>query len=206
MKIKSILEAAITLPKTQEQILDAAVDCVRRWGLDRVSLNDIANEARVARSTIYKYYKNCDEVIQSSLLRSAYNFSEKLFAHVDTFKTPEERTIEGIIFSLKTLPDEPSFKLLSSSTLTHMVHDIALKTHDGEDLGITLFKTIILAEDGQYSDDQLQELSEFTIRFMLSLLTMESPKERTEDEMRGFIARSIFPVIGFTVPAEYQIY
>lgn len=205
MKIKSILEAAITLPKTQEQILDAAVDCVKRWGLDRVSLNDIANEARVARSTIYKYYKNCDEVIQSSLLRSAYSFSEKLFEHTDKFETSEERTVEAILFSLKTLPDEPSFKLLSSTTLAHMMHDIAFKTHEGQDLGTTLFKTIIQVDDNKYSDEEIQELAEFTIRFMFSLLTMESPKERTDDEMRGFIARCIFPVIGLPIAPEYQL-
>ena len=109
------------------------------------------------------------------------------------------------MFSLKTLPGEPSFKLLSSTTLAHMMHDIAFKTHDGQDLGTTLFKTIIQVEDGTYSEEEIQELSEFTIRFMFSMLTMESPKERTDDELRGFIARCIFPVIGFSISPEYQL-
>ena len=34
------------LNNTQKKIIDAAIHCVKRWGVEKVNLNDIAKEAR----------------------------------------------------------------------------------------------------------------------------------------------------------------
>ena len=67
------------IPAIQQQIVDAAIRCITRWGIERITMNDIAYEARLARSTVYSYYKSRDEVIKSALILSAYSFGEKLF-------------------------------------------------------------------------------------------------------------------------------
>jgi len=204
VKISTLIEATVKLPKTQEQILDAAIYCVKQWGMEKVSLNDIAVQARVARSTVYKYYKNCDEVVRSSLLRSAFVFGEKLHKHFDQFETPEERLIEAIMFSLQSLPEEPSFNLLSPSALNQLTTEHTLTTPEGLDMGTALFALIM--NDRQFSDEELAEVSEFSIRFLLSLLTMEMQVKRDEEQLRGFIARRLLPSIGLSVPEQYRIF
>ena len=52
-------------PDTQARILDAAIACVKRWGVDKVTLNDIAQEAGLTRPTVYSYYPGRDEVIKA---------------------------------------------------------------------------------------------------------------------------------------------
>jgi AcrR family transcriptional regulator len=37
-------------------ILDAAKSCCERWGLAKVTIEDIANEAGVSRATLYPYF------------------------------------------------------------------------------------------------------------------------------------------------------
>ena len=198
------LEGEADIPATQQLILDAAINCVRRWGIERVTLNDIAYEARVARSTVYSYYSNRDEVIRSALLRSAYGFGEKLFVHISQFPSAEERLLEAIIYSLRTLPDEPSLALISDTALSQMVREHSLTTPEGVDIGTVLFKSIL--QDDRYSQQELEELSEFSIRFMLSLLTMESPRQRSDEELRGFIARRLLPSVGLSVPSQYDCF
>lgn len=193
-----------SITATQQQILDAAVSCVQRWGMERVTLNDIAYEARVARSTVYSYYSNRDEVIRAALLMSAYGFGEKLAAHIAGFDTPAERILEAIIYSLKTLPDEPSLALISDSALSQMVREHTLTTPAGMDIGTALFQLIL--QDERYSPTELAEISEVGIRFMLSLLTLESPHQRSDDELRGFIARRLLPSIGLRIPSRYDCF
>ena len=55
--------AKSTNPDTQQRIVDAAVRCVKKWGIAKVTLNDIAKEAGVTRPTVYSYFSNRDEVV-----------------------------------------------------------------------------------------------------------------------------------------------
>ncbi len=201
---QSILRQKDVLPTTQEQILEAAITCVKRWGIERVTLNDIAYEARVARSTVYSYYSNRDEVIRFALLQSAYSFGDKLFAYLTQFETASERTLEAVVYSMKILPDEPSLALISDPALSDMVRQHTLTTPKGLEIGTELFKAIM--QDDKYCDEELKEMAECAIRFMLSLITMETLGERSEAELKGFIARRLLPSIGLPVPEEFDIY
>jgi AcrR family transcriptional regulator len=192
------------LQSTEQQILDAAIICVKRWGIERVTLNDIADEAKMARSTVYNYYSNRDEVIRAALLQSAYGFGAKLVEHIMPFPTPEERLIEAVLFGLRILPDEPSLVLLSDSSLSQMVKEHSLTTPEGLDIGTALLK-VILGEETR-STEELEEMSETSIRFLLSMVTMKGSKQRNEEQLRGYIARRLLPALDFPVPLEFRIY
>jgi len=58
-------------PETAERILRAAEVCVRRWGLRRVSMNDVATEAGVSRGSVYRYYPDREALVQAVLERVA---------------------------------------------------------------------------------------------------------------------------------------
>lgn len=191
-----------SITKTQQKILDAAVSCVRKWGIERVTLNDIAYEAQVARSTVYTYYKTRDEVVRAALLNSAQGFGMRLFEHICQFSTPQERVLEAIVFSLQLFPQEPALALLSDAALSNMVREHSLTAQGGMDIGSALFQ-VILGDDHRCREE-IEEMSEFAIRFMLSLLIMESPRERDEEAIRGFVARRLLPALGLSVPSEYD--
>ncbi len=61
-------------------------------------------------------------------------------------------------------------------------------------------------QDDTFSLEELKEISEFSIRFLLSLLLLESPQERSVEELRGFIARRLLPAVGLEVPSQYDLF
>lgn len=190
------------LGPTQTQILDAAIRCVKQWGIERVTLNDIAKEARVARSTIYSHYSNKDEVVRFALLQSAYSFAEKMVMALTEVPAGAERFIEAVSLGLRTLPDEPCLALITESTLSQMVNEYTLTTEAGFDINTELFK--FLMGEHELTETQVREQAEFTIRAMFSLLMMASPTERSEDEIRGFVARWLLPALNLEIPAQYK--
>lgn len=203
MAVSTMFAALDELPSTESLILNAAIVCVKRWGIERVTLHDIAREAGVARSTLYNHYSNRDDVIREALLQSAYGFGMKMFECVQKFEGEQQRLIEATLFALKTLPEEPSLALLSDASLSKMVQEHSLTTPQGLDIGTALLKAILT--DHHHSVEALQEMSEACIRFMLSLVTMQSPYQRNDEQWRGFIARRLLPSLGLAVPDQYLL-
>jgi len=182
------------LNNTQHKIINAAIVCVKRWGVEKVNLNDIAKEAGVTRPTVYSYFSNRDEIIQQALLQSAYLFGAKAIKHLQKFETARERTVEAIVYSLKKLPKEPSLALLKNSDMSNIINNKGLSTPEGQQILRGLFKIILIEKS--FNDDELDEIAEVTARFMLSLLTIKSPKKRNDQELRGFIERRLLPSLG----------
>lgn len=181
-------------PDTQARIVEAAVNCVKRWGIEKVTLNDIAKEAGVTRPTVYSYFSNRDEVVQFALLQSAYGFAKKLLAHIEGYESVERRTIEAVMFSLKTLPSEPYLELMSDAGLASIMNEHALSTKEGKQIRRSVFKLIFSGMD--VDDDELDEIIEVATRFLLSLLTVKSEKKRSDREMRAFLCRRLLPALG----------
>ena len=182
------------LNHTQKKIIDAAIICVKQWGVAKVNLNDIAKEAGVTRPTVYSYFRNRDEIIQQALLQSAYLFGAKTIKHLQKFETARERTIEAIIYSLKKLPKEPSLALLKNTGMSDIINNKGLSTPEGQQILRGLFQIILIGK--AFTDDELDEIAEVTARFMLSLLTIKSGKKRNDKELRGFIERRLLPSLG----------
>lgn len=179
---------------TQVKIVDAAVRCVKRWGIEKVSLNDIAKEAGVTRPTVYSYFENRDDVIRYALLQSAYAFAEKALKHIDKFESPAERTIEAVIFALKKLPKEPYLTLITNPELTGIMNEHGLSTPEGQEILRNLFNIIL--NNTSKEAGELDEIAEITTRLMLSLLTIDGPKKRTEKQLRDFLQRRLLPALG----------
>ena len=184
---------------TQGRIVEAAVQCVKRWGIEKVTLNDIAKEAGVTRPTVYSYFSNRDEVVQFALLQSAYGFAQKLLRHIERYESVECRVIEAMMFSLKRLPHEPSLELMSDSGLANIMNEHALRTKEGNDIRRSIFKLIFKGMN--VDDHELDEIVEVTSCFLLSLLTIKSEKKRSDAEMRAFLCRRLLPALGLTPSA-----
>ncbi len=57
--------------ETREQILRAAEACIRRWGIRRFSMNDVARGAGVSRMSVYRHFADRDALVLAVLERLA---------------------------------------------------------------------------------------------------------------------------------------
>lgn len=178
---------------TQQRILDAAISCMKKWGLDKTSLNDIARVAGVTRPTVYSYFESRDQVISAALMRAAIAFGQRLIEHFGQYRRPQERLIEALLFSLRELPKEPYLEVLTRNDLSSFVNNDALMNEAGWELSLALFREIFAGM--VMEDEDLFEISEITIRLLLSLLMTRGPRHRSDAEMRGFLQRRLLPMI-----------
>lgn len=66
---------------TRTRILDAALQCVERWGLAKTSLEDVAAAAGLSRATVYRHFPGGrEQLISDTVTYEVGNFLEGLGA------------------------------------------------------------------------------------------------------------------------------
>lgn len=179
---------------TRQKIIDAALVCLDRWGLEKTSLHDIAREAGVTRPTVYSYFANRDEVVQAAMIHGGQSFGLKLLEHINQFSKNRERLLEAVLFAYKNMPKEPYLKLVKDAGLANMINEQAITSPEGRDICRSLFQEI-LQNDPKYQKE-LDEITEVTTRFLLSLLLVEGAVKRNDKQMREFLEKRLLPATG----------
>ena len=77
--------------RADSAVLDAAKRCTERWGMAKVTIDDIATEAGVSRATIYRLFPGGKDVLFDALrVRETEDFLVGLRDHVADATTLEE--------------------------------------------------------------------------------------------------------------------
>ena len=68
----------------EQRVLDAAKACYERWGMSKVTIDDIAGEAGVSRATLYRMFPGGKDVLFEALrVREVELYFERLAEHLD---------------------------------------------------------------------------------------------------------------------------
>ncbi|MFM8860849.1 MAG: TetR/AcrR family transcriptional regulator [Acidimicrobiia bacterium] len=106
-----------------EAVIDAAIACFGRWGVARTRMEDIANEAGIARTILYRHFAGKDELLRAVIVRHIDGRAAKLHSSIPR-KGPAGPLILQALLSGIT---EPSTDHVSESVLgVEIVHDTAL--------------------------------------------------------------------------------
>lgn len=178
----------------RRRLMDAAMVCVRRWGIEKTGLNDIAREAGCARQTVYNYFKNRDAVIFAALMDSGARFSIDLLNHISRYDQPDDKIIEAMMYTLKHLPDEPYLQLIMDPKLSPVINPEMFYS----DLCLGTISRIAAecVKSQPHLIGRSEEIGEMMTRMFLSLLLIKSPEPRNDEEQRAFLRRWLLPGVG----------
>ncbi|HWI42880.1 MAG TPA: TetR/AcrR family transcriptional regulator [Nocardioides sp.] len=95
------LEGAEQDDPTRNRILDAAFALFCRNGIQRVSMNDVAGAAGVARVTLYRRFADRDDLVLQVVRREFRRYFDQFLLDIATARTVEERVVAGFVSSLR---------------------------------------------------------------------------------------------------------
>ena len=52
-----------SLDPQQTRLVDAALECVAKWGVEKTSLDDVAKSAGISRATVYRLFPGGKEAV-----------------------------------------------------------------------------------------------------------------------------------------------
>jgi AcrR family transcriptional regulator len=181
---KSELEA-------KSRVCTAALACLKRQGIEKTTMSDIAKQAGIARPTLYKYFKNIEEVLSTAIDIEAYNFAESVVKHAQKFATIEERIVETIIYVVEELPKDPSLSIIINDDRAKNLRDRAFS--DEATLVFSEMTAVPLIEIRPDLRDQGVDISEIMSRFAISMILFPGKYANDYDGLRGLIKRRIVP-------------
>ena len=93
-----------SMSPVEARVLDAAKACVERWGMAKLTIDDIAAEAGVSRATLYRMFPGGKDVLFDALrVRELEDFFTRLGAHLRGADSLEEVVVRAVVFATRDL-------------------------------------------------------------------------------------------------------
>ncbi len=182
--------------EARQRILAAAQRCVDQHGAMQASLSDVAAELGVTRQTVYRYYAGTDELFSVLAQVSADDFIERIVARMRPVDDPAEAVVEGLAFTIESVPEERYLALLlrTGTAFTQgIISEVAM------DFGRSLLRRTGIDWAGLgYDDEELDGLVELLLRLIQSMaVTPVAPSGvvRSAAERRAYLRRWLAPAI-----------
>ena len=100
----------------EDRVLDAAKACCERWGRDKVTVDDIAAEARTSRATIYRLFPGGkDNMFEALRVRESTEFFLELETHLAGATDFEDLLIRGVRHATLLLRADEHLRLMLAS-------------------------------------------------------------------------------------------
>lgn len=85
----------------RDKIVDAAIRCFERFGPQRTSMNDIADEAGISRRTLYRQFDDRPALVAEILDRRLSHLHTSVVAHLAAYDDIEDALVAGSLFSVE---------------------------------------------------------------------------------------------------------
>jgi AcrR family transcriptional regulator len=185
--------------EARQRIVAAAMRCVDRYGPEKVGLSDVAKELGVTRQTVYRYFAGTDDVLAAVASTAVDSYLDRLTRHLIPLTDPVEVVVEALAFTLEHLPEEPYLALLLTSGRSGRFF-AGVTSGEAIDLARSLLErtSVAWAQLG-YDRAALDELVEFALRVLQSLVLDPGLPPRRQAALRAFLRRWIGPAVAFDI-------
>jgi AcrR family transcriptional regulator len=155
-------------PDTSERILEAAYACVARWGLSKTSVEDVAREAGLSRSTLYRYFPGGRDELMGAVVGWEHDrFFARLYEAVRDAASLEEVMERGLTFAHRSIAEHEVLQRVLLTEPDLLLPQLTVKSAGTLGL-IAAFLTPYLERHPLAPGVQVDEAAEFLARMVLS--------------------------------------
>jgi AcrR family transcriptional regulator len=178
----------------RDRVLDAAKRCCERWGVAKVTVDDIAAESGVSRATLYLLFPGGRDVLYEALrVRETEEFMATLTEHVAGATTFEEVVVRGVVGATRMLQTDEHLKLMLASEPGEVASDLTVAGLPRIFRVATIFLTPFFAP--YIGGDQSARLAEWLARVVISYFLAPSRYVDLADEASAtdFVRSFVLP-------------
>ncbi len=181
--------------KTLNRILDAALRCYEVSGIGGTRLEDVAKEANIGRTTLYRYVKNRDDLLNQVVLRDAEEQRNEMQLINRYANSLADSILDSAVHVLRGRRNRPINRLLFDEAGDGL-NQVNLSPASIYDLTESLLapKFAEAVARGEIREGvTLEAAAQWMARVMLSLVTFPEEFIDDEDALRQFLRQFVVP-------------
>lgn len=121
--------------ETRQKIICSAMNLINRQGFESTTLDQIAEEADVAKKTIYNYFPNKEDIVIAYIQRETLRTEDEVIRLLDQLPDTKSRLVAATIGSLEWLERELNIEKLDKFYVYLLLKVMeARSTMSGDDL------------------------------------------------------------------------
>ncbi|MEO3870566.1 TetR family transcriptional regulator [Nonomuraea sp. B12E4] len=170
-----------------DRILDAAYARMLERGLRRLTMDDVARHAGLARVTVYRRFSRKSDLIQAVILRELRRFLKAFEQAMTALPTPADQVAEGFAITVRLVRAHPLLRRLLATEPETILPQLTLEA--GPYLAAA--RDYLTAHVGD------AEVAELFVRVALSfvLIPESSTPLRNYEDARAYARRHLVPLL-----------
>jgi AcrR family transcriptional regulator len=100
--------------EARQQIVGAAERVIKRYGVSKTTMDDIAKAAGVSRPTVYRYFGDRNALLGALIEKRSRMLFEKARKFIDSHETFAEQLVEGLVYLVDHGRKDPVVRILVS--------------------------------------------------------------------------------------------
>ena len=182
----------------RERLLDAAEGCLEQFGPQKTSMEDVARAAGMSRATVYRYFENRDALLLGVASRQASSLAADAINYLARFNTISDWLVEGLLFTLRELPNRPVFASLVTSLDSRASGNLFLGSTGLVQIGVNVLRPMFANAKAQgllREDVDPEMLVEWLLRVLWTYLNAPSQVATDEEGMRTLFRMMLIPAV-----------
>ncbi len=195
--LEELLCGQAPINKTTHKILDAAERCFLRIGVADTSMSNIISESGVARGTLYRYFKNKEQIVALAVIRDIRDIIDPVEKELSRYHSIEDKVVEVFYFTVTEMLKRPLLvklfhqdsQLLTRVGITYDIVDefSAKKTH----ATYTAIKSAGRLRPGVTSEYFLDWYRRQVLSFQTTPATLNENPQKLREYIRMFVLPSM---------------
>ncbi|WP_152558729.1 TetR/AcrR family transcriptional regulator [Endozoicomonas numazuensis] len=187
---------------THECILKATIHCYGVYGVENTTLEQVAAEAGMSRTTVYRYAGNRRELLNKVLLRDANQALSELEVITRYYDNLEEVVLESILFLMRRR---------NNFEMQHILYGDSSGAQQDDGLPLNILTDLVEQSlTHHYANAEskglvssklpLPLLADWLGRITISLISQPSHFTQTEESLRTYLKAVLCPI--FHLPSS----
>ena len=183
--------------EARARLLDAAQRCFEERGMLKTTVEHIARAAKVSRATVYRYFDDRDAIVLGVLLRHTDRYLSRVRGRIERQPDLGAAIVEFVALTARAARRDVSLGMLFTAEDARATGGIIAGASVALFERVTeFFRPIFARWAGQVRPGvDVGDASEWILRVLLSLLTVEGPRRRSADAQRAYVERFLLPAI-----------
>jgi AcrR family transcriptional regulator len=186
-------EAPADEDAARARLVDAADACFARVGFAKTTVENVADEAKVSRGTVYRYFKNRTELIAAVVLRDAEDFVgelERQAASSADSGSPEDAVAAMAAGLVAAIRNGQRDERLGAALTVDAAGLVGLSELLFDPMVALVRRLLepVEAEGLLRAEVDLDDAAEWILRVAASFCLIPQP-ERTDDELAAYLSR-----------------